>query len=67
MFQDVFQLQTPGGGGYGTAVSNTDQPQEKKVKKENETQLNSENKPALPASLVGRGSVFDYSRTQESA
>ncbi|KAL5022418.1 hypothetical protein ScPMuIL_001573, partial [Solemya velum] len=64
---DVFLLQTPGGGGYGKQVSCTAQPQRKKAKKEDQADLSSGNKLPPSVSLVGRGSVFDYSRTQESA
>lgn len=51
---DVFQLQTPGGGGYGSCEQLTPPgPLSKKKKKAEST-------------FAERGSVFEYSRTQEA-
>ena len=60
---DVFLLKTPGGGGYGPVDDEGHgEIQSKKRKLETNTE-----KSNLPSSHVGRGSVFDYKRAQESA
>lgn len=54
---DVFLLQTPGGGGYGSpgeGEANEDMKDERKRRR-------------IDTSVVGRGSVYEYKRTQESA
>lgn len=59
---DVFYLQTPGGGGYGSE-------QELKTETRKRKQRSSEegSKAKKGHSLVGRGSVFEYKKSQESA
>lgn len=52
-FQDVFQLHTPGGGGYGSPDSQNENPI-----------LGTEK--ASPASFIERGSVYEYRQAQES-
>ena len=56
-------LKTPGGGGYGP-VDDGDNGEIQSKKRKLETNTERSN---LPASHVGRGSVFDYKRAQESA
>jgi len=56
-FQDVFYLQTPGGGGYGKEVEGHDQPERKRRKVD---------QVDVKLSKVGTGSVYDYQRAQES-
>lgn len=59
----MFLLKTPGGGGYGPVDDEGHgEIQSKKRKLETNTE-----KSNLPSSHVGRGSVFDYKRAQESA
>ncbi|XP_060073815.1 5-oxoprolinase-like [Ylistrum balloti] len=56
---DVFLLQTPGGGGYGTQESADSIDEDEGRRKRR--------KVDVPSSVVGRGSVYEYKRTQESA
>ena len=55
----MFLLQTPGAGGFGEPESESREPDRKKKRLQKEAAG-----PAL--STVGRGSVYDYQRTQES-
>ena len=55
--QDVFFLQTPGGGGFGHE-ENSVEPDRKKKRMDKDT--------GSVSTIVGRGSVYDYQRTQES-
>lgn len=50
--QDVFRLQTPGGGGFGSPGEGGD-PEEAA-------------EPPAPRSFTERGSVFEYRRAQEA-
>jgi N-methylhydantoinase B/oxoprolinase/acetone carboxylase alpha subunit len=56
--QDVFLLQTPGGGGYGYKDKQAeDEPDRKRPRLDT-------GKSTL--TMVGTGSVFDYKRSQET-
>ncbi|XP_061197337.1 5-oxoprolinase-like isoform X1 [Saccostrea echinata] len=59
---DVFYLQTPGGGGYGS-----EQEQETDTRKRKRKSSDEGSKAKKGHSLVGRGSVFEYKKAQESA
>ena len=52
--QDVFRLETPGGGGYGSPTSNDEDYSPQKKRK-------------LDAQMRQSGSVFSYKQLQESA
>ena len=54
----MFLLQTPGGGGFGLAELDSGEPDRKKKKFQKET--------GAASTVVGRGSVYDYQRAQES-
>ncbi|XP_053402483.1 5-oxoprolinase-like [Mercenaria mercenaria] len=55
---DVFLLQTPGGGGYGTVDGQTDEEPDRKRRKVG--------KQTSTLTKVGTGSLYDYKRSQES-
>ena len=60
MFQDVFILQTPGGGGWGSPDQTPD----------HTPVLSSDHAPVLSSvsrPVLSRGSVAEYRRLQESA
>ncbi|XP_076111400.1 5-oxoprolinase-like isoform X2 [Mytilus galloprovincialis] len=61
---DVFLLKTPGGGGFGAADSDEPEASDRAKRRKFNTEVE---KRKLPSSHVGRGSVFDYKRAQESA
>ena len=52
LFQDVFVLQSPGGGGYGPITNGS---------------VNNNESPEKPKKYVERGSVHAYKMLQESA
>ena len=54
MFQDIFQLHTPGGGGYGLEEDWQDERNEDEKGK------------TAPGTYVKRGSVFEYTQGPES-
>ena len=56
--QDIFLLQTPGGGGFGQLENELAEPDRKRKRLDKET--------ATVSTTVGRGSVYNYQRAQES-
>ena len=58
LLQDIFLLQTPGGGGYGKLDDITAEPDRKRKRTDKDT--------ATVSTTVGRGSVYEYQRAQES-
>lgn len=60
----MFLLKTPGGGGFGAADSDEPEASDRAKRRKFNTEVE---KRKLPSSHVGRGSVFDYKRAQESA
>lgn len=58
----MFYLQTPGGGGYGS-----EQELKTETRKRKQRSSDEGSNAKKGHSLVGRGSVFEYKKSQESA